>query len=102
MDLSEPNNSLQLWEIVTAFVLPLIIAFIQQPTWSPRLRSLVMFATSAVVVIGQLLFSGELDNWSDPAVSVLTVVVMTIAFYKGVWKPTGVAPSIEAATSVTQ
>ena len=94
------QTALQKWEIITAFLLPLILSFVMQQGWSDALKSLAMFFVSMGVTLMQMYLRGELTNWTDPVSTVLLVVAMTIAFYKGFWKPTGVAGKIESATTI--
>ena len=94
--------ALQDWELITSFVLPLIIAVVNQKSWSSATKAWVMFATSAVVVLGQMFLREELNDWSDPIPVILRVTAMTIAFYVGFFKPSNIAPKVEEATYVTK
>lgn len=95
------NEAIQYWEVITAFVLPLIIATVTQKNWTSAAKSWTMFIVSAVVTIVQLFIRDELNDWTDPTAAVLKVTALTIAFYVGFWKQTGVAPKIEEATTVS-
>lgn len=93
------NETIQYWELITAFLLPLVLSLVMQKNWTSATKAVVMFLFSALIVMGQLYIRDELNNWEDPVSVVLRVVAFTIAFYQGLWKPTGVAPKIEDATS---
>jgi len=52
------------------------------------------------VTVLQLWIYGQLDGFIDCAQAVLMMMfASSIVFYQGFWKPTGVAPVIEAKTS---
>lgn len=96
------KNPLENWQMILAFVLPGIIAFIVQAHWPRWAKSLTMFATSLVAVLITMYLNGELNDVSTATfvTKFLVVVVATIAFYNGIWKPTQVAPKIEYETTV--
>lgn len=86
--------------ISATFVLPIL----QQPRWSARVRAEVMFAYALIASLGVAWFGGAVTgvDWhSARAVGevILYVLVSTVATYKGLAKPLGVAPAIERATS---
>ena len=92
-------SQLVMWNLIVGFLLPHLIAVIQQPTWSQRARVIV---TSVVCVLfggGTAYFNGVLDNWHDVVGSILIVGVAAITFYNNLWKQTGIPQSIERATS---
>lgn len=95
------NEAIQNWEIITSFALPLLIAMITQKNWSSVLKAWTMFGVSAVVTIVQLFIRDELNDWTDPVASILKIMALTIAFYVGFWKTTGIAPKVEDATTVS-
>jgi hypothetical protein len=86
-------SNIQMWNLVLAFLLPLVLAVIQQPSWSKTTRSFVAFLVSGVVALGNLYFN-DVTIWDSSNIdtvigSVLTVFVATIAFYRGFWRTTG-------------
>lgn len=87
-----------MWSLIVGFFLPPIQAVIQQPTWSKQLRSAVNFVVCGVAAVGVSYFQGDFTGrrWVE---SGLVILVATIATYTGTWKPSGIAPSIENATS---
>lgn len=86
-----------LWLMVVSFVLPPVISIIQQTRWSARLQSVVAFLVYLVVAAVWALLNGIFSAASF-VVAALVVFVIAGNSYKLLWKPTGVAPAIEAAT----
>lgn len=93
-------TNLSMWTLIVGAVLPALIATIQQPGWSPRLRSIVTVAVCVVVGGGTSWLTGDL-HIEAIVTSILTVLVAALSTYKGFWKPTGIAPTVEALTSGT-
>lgn len=91
-------TDLEMWSALVAFLLPLVIAVIQQPRWSGPVRVgiMVVFCVLASLVTTALQGNLSTDRWFH---SLLVVAIGTIAFYQGVWKPALVAPRLERATS---
>lgn len=88
----------EMWALIVGFVIPPLLAIVQQPTWSSTMRSIVMLATALVAGAGTAYFAGVFTS-SDIVTSVLIVLVTGMSTYQGFWKKTGIAPKIEAATS---
>jgi surface polysaccharide O-acyltransferase-like enzyme len=93
--------TVQYWAIVTGFFLPPLISVIQKSTWSQRLQAMVMFVVALIATLLQPWLYGQLDNFTDPAAAIILVLVTTIASYKGLWKPSGISPAIEAKVGLT-
>lgn len=93
-------SPLENWQLFVGFVLPLVISVIVQRGWSQATQSVAMFLVCAVVTAGTMYLQGDLDNITDYAESLLKLVALTVAFYKGVWKPTQVSPTIEEKTTL--
>jgi VIT1/CCC1 family predicted Fe2+/Mn2+ transporter len=90
------------WAFIVGFFLPVAIAVIQQAGWSERVRAVVAFLACVVAGLGTAYFGGDLSGSVDPRSvisDVLIVLVTAISTYKAFWKPTGVAPAVEEATS---
>ena len=94
-DVGDSTSALQSWQLVVAFVLPLLIAVVVKSSYSPAIKSLIMLAASAVATAVTMYLHGELSADADYVENVLKVAALTIAFYQGVWKPTEVAPKIQ-------
>jgi hypothetical protein len=80
------------------FILPPVIAIINQTHWRDEVRGLVALLACMVYSLGITLLRQDLDwtMWRD---TVLQVMAGAFAAYKLFWKPTNIAPDIEAATS---
>ena len=91
-------TDLMMWSLVVGFFMPPVQAVIQQTNWSSRVRSGVNFLACLVAGAGVAFFQGDFTGRRFVG-SALLVLVTTIAVYKGTWKPTGIAPAIEEATS---
>jgi hypothetical protein len=88
---------LQDWQYIVGFALPLLIAWLMKSRWSQATQSAVMFVTVALVGLVTMYLQGQLNDFSTSTVvsKILGLLVITIASYKGLWKPLGVAPAIE-------
>lgn len=89
-----------MWAIVVGFLSPPVLAIIEQTKWAKWLRSVVAFAWSVVAGVGTIYFTGTFTGLKTVTV-ILLVFVTAISFYKGFWKPTGVAPQIESSSNVS-
>ncbi len=91
-------SNIELWTIVVAFFSPVVLSVINQPGWSEKTKAVVAFLYCLVVGTITAYLTGATTG-ADVVTTVLIVLVITISTYKGFWKPTGIAPSIEAKTS---
>lgn len=89
----------QMWALIVGFLSPLLIAVVQQPRWSNRFRVLVTVVWSAVAGAGTAYFAGEFSGRGVVSAG-LVVCVTAIATYSNLWKPSRIAPMIEAKTTV--
>jgi len=92
-------SNIEMWSGIAGFLLPPVIAVVQQQKWQQGLRAVVTFLIClAVAAITVFIQYGNWHgrSWVDSA---LTILVAAIATYHGFWKPTGVAPSVENATT---
>lgn len=91
-------NDLMLWSTFIGAVLPPLIALVNQATWSSAWKFIVAVLTSIAVSAVTVWLRGEFSptNWFRSA---LVVALAAIATYHTGWKPSGIAPSIEVATS---
>jgi hypothetical protein len=91
-------SNLEMWSLLVGFFLPLVIAAIQRASWSNPVRAAVAFVSCVVAGLGTVWLAGNF-NTKDIVSSILVVLVTALATYKGLWKPSGVGPQIESATS---
>ena len=89
----------QMWALIVGFGLPLLVAVLQQPKWSNRVRVTVGVLASIVAGAGTAFFTGEFTGRSIVSCA-LVVCVASIATYQNLWKPTKIAPLIEAKTTL--
>lgn len=87
-------SQLQMWSLIAGFFLPPVQAAIQQYHWPEQVRSIVNFLCCAVVAVGVVYFTGDVDfhRWVEAG---LLILVTAISVYHGAWKPSGISRSIE-------
>lgn len=83
---------------IIAFLLPPAIAVITQAHWSPQLKGVVAFLVSVAAALAMVLYEGGF-NWTDWRNASLVIVSGAVFFYHQFYKPSGIAPSIEAKTT---
>ncbi|WGM21876.1 hypothetical protein QEH68_06795 [Paenarthrobacter sp. OM7] len=88
-----------LWLMAVGFFSPPVISVIQQTRWSARRQSIVAFLFYVVVATVTAYLMGIFTNVGI-VVSILVIFITAGNSYKLLWKPTGVAPAIEAATPI--
>lgn len=88
-----------LWLLAVGFFSPLVIAVIQQSRWSVRRQSIVAFAFYVVVAAVTAWLQGIFNTFGIIA-AFLAIFVTAATAYRNLWKPTGIAPAIEAATPI--
>ena len=92
------NERLALANALVGFVLPNVIALLNQARWVARVKALVAFAACAVAAVLTTYVAGSLVP-GDLLFSALIVFGAAQVSYQQLWHPTGVAPAIEQATS---
>ena len=93
------DSNLAMWSLIVGTVLPPLIAIIQQPGWKTWVRTVVAVIIAIIAGFGTVYFLGGI-NTEDWITSTLIVLVASIATYKGMWAPAGIAPTIETATAI--
>lgn len=87
-----------MYELLVGFFLPPALALVMQPGWSDRLRSAVAFVLCLLAGAGVAYFQGDLTG-KRLASGGLIVLVTAMATYRNFWKPVGIAPAVEKASS---
>jgi hypothetical protein len=84
---------------VGGVAMPFLIALINQSSWNPKVRGIVAFLAclGAGALLAALHGTLTLANWRDTAV---LVTGATMVMYHALWKPSGLAPAVENATSL--
>lgn len=82
-------------------LLPLLTSIVNQPRWSAKARTAMSVAVSTLagLVAYVTQFGFELTSVSTIVTFVVGVILASATAYRNLWKPTGVAPAIEASTS---
>ena len=93
-------DNLTMWTLIVGFLLPNVVALVEQPSWSKPARTAVSAVVSVLGGAGTAYFAGDFVA-KDVITSILIVGVASITFYKGFWKPAGIAPVIEQKTSAS-
>jgi hypothetical protein len=94
----EQNNVTALNGIIAFISATFIIPLIQQPKWATKTRAAVTFFYSLLVGLLTTWVAGDFDL-ANATTSVITVFTLAIVTYHGFAQPTGIAPTIENATS---
>lgn len=87
-----------MWAIIVGFLTPPVLSILQRPTWAEHWRAILTFVWCSVTGTVTAYFAGGFTGKSV-VTSILLVMVTAISTYKGLWKPTGISPKIEGATS---
>lgn len=87
-----------MWTILVGFLMPILVALVNQTHWSKPLRAVVSFAICIVVAIADVLIQG---SWNGHDLTRTLVLIAFVAYtsYQLFWRPSNIAPAIEAATS---
>lgn len=91
-------SSLEMWSALVGALMPLAIALINQSHWSKAWRGIMAVGLCVIAAAVTCWLRGEL-NGSNYARSVLVVLTAALTTYHVWWKPSTIAPAIEAATS---
>jgi hypothetical protein len=96
-------NDRELVTALTSVFLPIIIAIVQRPAWSDRRRAIVAFGLILLWTLGGVIYLGEgvpqSVDWHAWLRLLLVNALTAYTVYQNLYKATGVAQRIEAATS---
>lgn len=92
-------SNFQSYALLVGSLLPVIIAVVQQQRWPDYVRAGVGLVICAVAAAVTAYAQGDLtaERWGE---GLLLVAVAAWSSYQGFWKPTGIAPTVEAKTSM--
>jgi hypothetical protein len=93
-----PVSNTALWAAALGYVLPLAIAFVNQPRWAPWVKGVLMLAVAAGDGLGTAYFGDQFHGKSVVTCVLVASIAIGVAYHT-VWKPSGIAPAIERATS---
>jgi uncharacterized membrane protein YedE/YeeE len=83
-------------------LLPLLTAVVQRPAWSAGLKKVVAVLVALVAGVVTVATAGGWDQFRHgnlTTATILTVLAVSQASYDLVWKPSTLAPVIEAVTT---
>lgn len=92
-----PSNAV-MWAGMVGFLMPLAISVIKQTWWPDWVKSVVAFACCFAAAVGTAYFNGNFDG-RDVVTCFLVTFTIAMGSYYGFWKPTGIAPRLERATT---
>lgn len=78
---------------------PFIAAILKQDRASKRVNTIIALCVSVVAGVAVACGQGHLSA-ENIAAAIVTVHTVASGFYAGLWKPVGLEPSLQAATSV--
>jgi hypothetical protein len=81
----------QLWTAVLGYLLPPVIAIMNQPRWSGAAKGLLMLVVAVVDGLGSAYFTDQFTGEWIVTCILLAAVAIGVA-YRTVWKPSGIAP----------
>lgn len=87
------------WAALIGFIAPLIVSFLNQEHWSSQVKQIVAIVVAALLGVLTVYLTGVPVNWHSIGTSVAVVYAVSQGIYALIWKPSGVAPAIESATS---
>lgn len=93
-----PLSNPELWAAALAVVLPPIIAIVNQPRWSGAVKAIFALVVAAIVGLGTAYFNGDFNGRTIVSCILIAVIVIGTTYHT-LWKPSGIAPGIERATS---
>lgn len=89
---------------ILGFLAPLLVAVVNQPRWSARVRRVMAIVVSLALAVVALFITGALNQpIEDPRagmVVILAVIGVAQVAYALLWKPTGAVQAVEEATTV--
>lgn len=87
------------WGVFAGVFTPLLISVAQRKTWTGATRTLVGVGISIVIGILTCLSDGTFTHTKTLLATVAAVTLVSVTTYKGLWKPSGIAPALEKATT---
>lgn len=93
-------SDLERWSLLVGILSPLLISVIQQPGWRRPLRAIVGLIMCVLIALGTAYFNGDFHERGIVS-SLLLIFLAAMTAYRNLWRPTGIAPAIETATSPT-
>ena len=94
-------DSIQAVSLLLGMVTPLAVSVVSQPRWTATQKRILSILIAVIVGSINMLLRSEflLGGVGDALANIVLVVGASQAAYSLLWKPTGVAPALEKATS---
>lgn len=89
----------QQWALIVGFLLPLLIAVLQQPGFPKWARATIMAVVCIVGGLVTVTVTGGFHSAHGVIAELLLVALAAIAFYEKWWKQIGATQRIELATT---
>ncbi|MBG7704906.1 hypothetical protein HCJ76_44295 [Streptomyces sp. MC1] len=87
---------------LTGSLLPPLTAIVQKPKWSANVKRIVAVIAAALGGIITVASTGGLNEFTQPITAlggIAAVIAASQTTYDLIWKPSKIAPTVEAATS---
>ncbi|MEU1800913.1 hypothetical protein [Streptomyces sp. NPDC019937] len=93
-----PLTDAQLWAAVLGYLLPPVIAVVAQPRWTGPVKGLLMLVVAVLDGLGTSYFNDQFSGKSVVTCMLIAALAIGVAYHT-LWRPSGIAPGIEAGTS---
>lgn len=89
---------LEVLNLLVGFFIPILVAILTKEVTNPAVKAWSLAFASAVTGIAVAAQAAGGLVAADAVISSLTTMVVAVASYYGLWKPTGIAPKVQHAT----
>ncbi|SEC05145.1 hypothetical protein SAMN04490357_1056 [Streptomyces misionensis] len=93
-------SNAELWAAGLGYVLPPVIAIVNQPRWSSAVKGLLMLVVAVLDGLGTAYFNDQFTGKTIVTCMLTAAIAIGVAYHT-VWRPSGIAPGIEQATSTS-
>jgi hypothetical protein len=91
-------SNLDMWSALVGSLMPPVVAVANRPTWRPWVKGAVTIGSCLVAAVVTAYLNGTASG-GDLTRSGLVVALTAVGTYRVFWRPSGIAPAIEKATS---
>jgi len=89
----------EMYSLLVGFFLPPALALLIQTHWDEKLKTAVAFVACVIAGAGVAYFQGDLTG-KRFVTAALVILTTGYATYRNFWKTSGIAPTIEKATTI--
>ena len=93
------DTTVEMYQAIVAFFLPVIISTIIKPTWGENVKYWVSFLIVFIAAMVEVWFSGEFVLTNIPITMLKTLALVT-GSYLIFWRPSGIAKAIQNKVGV--